>query len=168
MTELLPYPFCGEPQVIEKYTSTQPFKISCQCDAGPMVTAKTREKCFAKWNSRASLSDATQGWQEEERKIRALVGAKRDFRPLSEYMEEWLENIFKDNQEWEPIETAPDNEWVLIYPSFYKGQTCEVSKQSKSFSNKWLLRDDGRYRLRPTHWQPLPKPPANLTKEPTK
>lgn len=73
---------------------------------------------------------------------------------------------------WQPISTAPENEYVLVWhPSFYgvrraKFDTDKVYVKSNSFSHVWVgfyCDDDGWYTSvldpAPLYWQPLPEPP---------
>ena len=69
--------------------------------------------------------------------------------------------------EWQPIETAPKDEFVLLAgPSGYTtiktifttGRMC-----SDYHTGRWIdhANDDlTDFGFRPTHWMPLPKPPV--------
>lgn len=72
---------------------------------------------------------------------------------------------------WLPIETAPmDGTSVLVYPPTWGGKTCSVaSYNTDKYAKKprpYWDRDDSMGRVScsrecpPTHWQPLPPPPA--------
>jgi len=53
---------------------------------------------------------------------------------------------------WQPIDTAPPGAVLLYYPA----------ENGKSALSEWVtigLGRSGRFR-KPTHWMPLPKPPA--------
>lgn len=69
--------------------------------------------------------------------------------------------------EWQPIETAPDDERVLVWAQgFHNPVVAENSVYD------WLMMGPGEhdlpcdgspagglFRLKPTHWMPLPAPP---------
>lgn len=76
---------------------------------------------------------------------------------------------------WQPIETHPKNDPVLVYASgqqfvawFQDDATDEWHEPGEAASDwdqMWLVTDNrnGPYPLRggrPTHWMPLPEPPA--------
>lgn len=65
--------------------------------------------------------------------------------------------------EWQPIETAPrDGTPVLAATS-----RSQYVAWNNGRSDMWVFVDDGRgnsFFFRPTHWMPLPPPPA--TQEP--
>ena len=69
---------------------------------------------------------------------------------------------------WQPIETAPKNEWVLIYMPWSNtvrqgqfntrgprqtGWRACFGASAQTLGGTLLYRD-------PTHWMPLPEPPA--------
>lgn len=64
--------------------------------------------------------------------------------------------------DWQPIETAPVGEWVLI-----TGPACRTSARHMVArllihpTREWESADDGyRVYMNPTGWMPLPAPPA--------
>jgi hypothetical protein len=59
---------------------------------------------------------------------------------------------------WQPIETAPKDEIVLIV--FICSCSQEVALGSHAFGDNWEVRDrDYDDTVCPTHWMPLPEPP---------
>lgn len=54
--------------------------------------------------------------------------------------------------QWQPIETAPDGKVLLYYPE----------ESGKNALSEWTIIGFGRAKTfrQPTHWLPLPKPPA--------
>lgn len=61
--------------------------------------------------------------------------------------------------EWQPIETAPEDEFVLVWcPDFY---CYEYGIAVLGGEEGHWLTYEGDYELEsaPTHWMPLPKPP---------
>ena len=59
--------------------------------------------------------------------------------------------------DWQPIETAPKNEWVLVHEP---GWHLMVAKWV--YDDQWWYAksDDGVYlTCRPTYWMELPEPP---------
>lgn len=60
--------------------------------------------------------------------------------------------------EWQPIETAPEASWILIYN--HKLGTYDVGRKGGNgmCKNNWGL--SGSRRHQPTHWMPLPEPPT--------
>ena len=58
---------------------------------------------------------------------------------------------------WQPIETAPKDEWVLVY--YGEGSMVDtVSIACCRSSYDWADWDGDLYGT-PTHWMPLPPPP---------
>jgi hypothetical protein len=81
-------------------------------------------------------------------------------------------------ERWQPIETAPRDVSVIVYPPTWSEKSCAIAKyNSDQFSKKprpyWARGDDlGKIEYSrakpPTHWMPLPPPPIGITKgEPT-
>ena len=61
---------------------------------------------------------------------------------------------------WQPIRTAPRDEWVLLYG----GGVYDLAKFENGGWFTALLRPSPHWSfIRPTHWQPLPEPPENPT-----
>lgn len=56
--------------------------------------------------------------------------------------------------EWQPIETAPTNERVLVYESFNGSFDIHIVKW---FNGYWESNMGAQFY--PTHWMPLPEPP---------
>ncbi len=80
---------------------------------------------------------------------------------------------------WQPIETAPKDETVLVYgtwqpdwynppridPDVHKATCLEVSNSNGDWA--WYVAgtdEDETYVYKPTHWMPLPLPP-NVSRE---
>lgn len=77
-------------------------------------------------------------------------------------------------QSWQPIETAPKNEPVIVvmrgqqFVAWFQDDESDPEFEvgfSSDWDQCWLVTDNkhGPYPLRggrPTHWQPLPAPPA--------
>lgn len=79
---------------------------------------------------------------------------------------------------WQPIETAPRDTWVLVYgaPAWTgTNHTIAVAKLGSDDRSYWTKVDDDTQKLirevvdywhgdgvnfDPSHWQPLPDPPA--------
>lgn len=61
--------------------------------------------------------------------------------------------------EWQPIESAPKDTAVLAYDFGY-----EVA-HFNTLLNKWVACSDHRPIRGPTHWMPLPDPPATTSRE---
>jgi hypothetical protein len=58
--------------------------------------------------------------------------------------------------EWQPIETAPKDEVILVYD----GDDIYMAEWDDSFNSRgWRLYIDGARLYRTTHWMPLPEPP---------
>lgn len=73
-------------------------------------------------------------------------------------------------QDWQPIETAPKGQLVLVYSATF------VLAHFNTYYDMWIgtARDSedtkmlNRASTRPTHWMPLPQPPRRLpTREQT-
>jgi len=70
-----------------------------------------------------------------------------------------------NNNQWQPIETAPkDGTWILVYKSFY----LYGSDDSEWYVDKYIVRWDNEcwnismddIIVSPTHWMSLPKSPT--------
>jgi hypothetical protein len=69
-------------------------------------------------------------------------------------------------QGWQPIETAPKDTRVLLWGTFWNDRDVFQYPLIGLWSPQdehWLIPCEYRFKVRPTHWQPLPPPP---TKEP--
>jgi hypothetical protein len=67
---------------------------------------------------------------------------------------------------WQPIETAPkDGARVLLYGRVQEGFGSRVARwQETERGSVWLVQDTDMAIIHvpePTHWQPLPEPPAS-------
>jgi hypothetical protein len=60
---------------------------------------------------------------------------------------------------WQPIETAPEAMWVLVAVPNDGMHIASMTLDPSVFGEKGKFRGD-RYRCHPTHWMPLPQPPA--------
>ena len=69
---------------------------------------------------------------------------------------------------WRPIECAPEYVQVLVGARYAGGgpQWQSAKAWLEGERSRWMLADREpaavRVRFRPTHWQPLPKPPEGL------
>jgi hypothetical protein len=70
---------------------------------------------------------------------------------------------------WMPIESAPKDVCILVYPGIWVGKVCSIAKWNDDrYSKKprpYWERDDGlrasiSHENPPTHWMPLPPGPA--------
>ena len=69
----------------------------------------------------------------------------------------------KAENEWRPIETAPKDGTVFL--GYKRGQFRECYKVPRDDCDMWCFggtsgADDLFPNIKPTHWMPLPKPPA--------
>ena len=69
----------------------------------------------------------------------------------------------KAENEWQPIETAPKDGTVFL--GYKRGQFRECYKVTRDDCDMWCFggtsgADDLFPNIKPTHWMPLPKPPA--------
>ena len=69
----------------------------------------------------------------------------------------------KGENEWQPIETAPKDGTVFL--GYKRGQFRECHKVPRDDCDMWCFggtsgADDLFPNIKPTHWMPLPKPPA--------
>lgn len=72
---------------------------------------------------------------------------------------------------WQPIETAPKDESVLVYPPTWPTKRAAIANwNADEYAKKprpfWDRDDDLRQVTKsrenpPTHWMPLPKPPKD-------
>lgn len=62
---------------------------------------------------------------------------------------------------WQPIETAPKNVDVLVYPSNTLGRSCDMAIFTEAHGY-WMESLPFRTeKLHPTHWMPLPETPQS-------
>ncbi|KQP53075.1 hypothetical protein [Methylobacterium sp. Leaf106] len=76
---------------------------------------------------------------------------------------------------WEPIETAPRNKAIQVYvphldyygnEGVYAGMLVDMGTGLRWMTFAWAMGRDMNEEVLPTHWRPLPAPPAlPLTKE---
>jgi hypothetical protein len=69
---------------------------------------------------------------------------------------------------WQPIETAPKGQDVLVFDGVGKEQfvafSVQISAQAGSEKHEWCFLDNGKIKAcvkDPTHWTPLPPPPED-------
>lgn len=68
-------------------------------------------------------------------------------------------DILAITNQWQPIETAPEGEFVLV--TYTQGETYEIL-EAKSIEGEWVFDEDGYYPIeKPTHWMHRPTPPTN-------
>lgn len=76
-------------------------------------------------------------------------------------LEGYQRDIERLEQQWQPIDTAPTLQDVLVFN--YASEDAIVAVfDGENWHTGWepLLRDAGKLmKLIPTHWMPLPKPP---------
>jgi hypothetical protein len=65
------------------------------------------------------------------------------------------------SEQWQGIESAPrDADLLLLYQP---GDEYSRTGWFDGVSGSWISYDaDGEWPIYPTHWQPLPEPPASL------
>lgn len=59
---------------------------------------------------------------------------------------------------WQPIETAPEDTYVLVWCPDYFGSECGIARL-QSWDNYWMAFEGYLPLATPTHWMPLPNPP---------
>ena len=59
---------------------------------------------------------------------------------------------------WQPIESAPRDEWLLVFHAYGEMAGCVTIAQLYSDSQQWSDWDGDLYGT-PAVWMPLPKPP---------
>jgi hypothetical protein len=72
---------------------------------------------------------------------------------------------------WQPIETAPVNTSVLVFlsnwehygPGIYRAIRVDMGTGRRWHTTAWAIGRDLSADLSPTHWMPLPAPPAQPT-----
>ena len=62
--------------------------------------------------------------------------------------------------EWQPIETAPKDGTSILGYWCYEGGFEHYIQPIRYLHGKWLHDWDHSDELYPTHWMPLPEPPA--------
>lgn len=63
---------------------------------------------------------------------------------------------------WEPIETAPDMTAILLFHEYYSHGRVRHGYRGRDGLWRGVNADgtEGPIRFEPTHWMPLPEPPA--------
>ena len=192
--ELLPCPFCGAgtTRVVmngQTWTGTKysdPISVSVVHHCDPIEGQPSRqierigrdaESAIAAWNRRASPASAPAGWKlvpveptEEILDVMFDAGIDRhdgDLTILYRAILAAAPTPPSTEDRWQPIATAPKNEFVLLAgPSGYTtietvfatGRMC-----SDHHVGRWIdhANDDlADWGFEPTHWMPLPKAPA--------
>ena len=91
-------------------------------------------------------------------------GSRIDFaRAIESMLAETELAALKAENEWQPIETAPKDGTVFL--GYKRGQFRECYKVTRDDCDMWCFggtsgADDLFPNIKPTHWMPLPKPPA--------
>lgn len=65
-------------------------------------------------------------------------------------------------EEWQPIETAPDDRWVLVAEAPYEPGPYDAYAAHRHPDGYWMA-NCGQPVVQspePTHWRPLPEPPT--------
>jgi hypothetical protein len=68
-----------------------------------------------------------------------------------------------NNNEWQPIETAPTKAGtrvLLYFPAVHSCSMKEVMISQTMGQEEIIWKSDDGQCFKPTHWMPLPKPPA--------
>lgn len=72
-------------------------------------------------------------------------------------------------REWQPIETAPKDDTRIDVCNQYGDRTTDVRWRDGAWRHWWLGGFDGmewvKLSIPPTHWMPVPVPPADLGKQ---
>ena len=95
---------------------------------------------------------------ELTKRLRNVADCAPTFFPLLTEAAQEIERLRKEvaklrkSTEWQPIETAPDGNVLLYYPE-------ETGRNALS---EWITIGFGRSERfrKPTHWFPIPQPPA--------
>jgi hypothetical protein len=93
-------------------------------------------------------------------------------RDLAEQIERAITEAVQAQREaaWQPIETAPTNVSVLVFmprwehygPGIYRAILVDMGTGKRWHSTAWACGRDVPPDEWPTHWQPLPAPPAAI------
>jgi len=69
-----------------------------------------------------------------------------------------------NNNEWQPIETAPkDGTNILVFENDNESDAEVMIANYYGGNGHWSISwDDRGIEINPTHWMPLPKPPTKL------
>lgn len=95
--------------------------------------------------------------------LEAMLAERSSVAQLSDACQAALEVISEAKAEgWQPIETAPKDGQCLLWVDTDDGG--EVMKLPRDSDGNWLYESEPMFTysfyLKPTHWQPLPAPPA--------
>lgn len=85
----------------------------------------------------------------------------------------WQAALANNQREWQPIETAPRDEWILVYYPPFKETVLarNITPGNDNRNTKWgwqiLVTDGWRSYINdePTHWMPLPQQPTGDSNE---
>jgi Lar family restriction alleviation protein len=185
-TELKPCPFCGhQPLSIDKWIGKHlGWQIFCHlCDASVAVEGLTEAEAIAAWNTRApavggvspylsSLAMRIAVEMEAQSAVMATTVEKAE--AICDILSALEPQAVDDAMVWQPIETAPkDGTVVLAVTVEAQNPKARLAWfEGEGWVRIWKSEDfvvDGPRRWWPTHWMPLPAPPAALqaAKEPS-
>ena len=175
--ELLPCPFCGGEALPTAHLTYNWFAPVCRrCNArGPSVKIERdsdpqemrnlMNQADENWNRRASPASAPEGWKHSCNAL--CIDGLELWIPQCPHCGKPAPTPPSTEDRWQPIATAPKNEFVLLAgPSgstsietvFATGRMC-----SDYHVGRWIdhANDDlTDWGFEPTHWRPLPKAPA--------
>lgn len=77
---------------------------------------------------------------------------------ISETIDHLAPRIVREG--WQPIETAPKDGKPIL--GVVDGDVGEISWWNGTYKQHWIFTFDDEYEsVKPTHWMPLPQPPAS-------
>ena len=93
----------------------------------------------------------------------SLAPKGQDWIDVEKFIDDVSDQLAKAEQrvaEWQPINTAPKDEWILTYPAIAETKWIErfVIENRPTYESGWYRGSD-TMPIFPTHWMPLPKAP---------
>ena len=181
MSDLLPCPFCGHTGLIFEDGSTHRWGVAscdgCGATAGSVRRSYTddgewRAEAIKAWNHRAQPAQAVPLLTRDEivsawLAVEHIVHATQRQEAFARAIEQAVRAKMGAGVGWQPIETAPRGQRVLVWIADKKVD------ENIAFAKVWFYADgtpgggaegfNGKWYL--THWMPLPPPPGIVGKE---
>lgn len=121
-------------------------------------------------NVETAIKRIIDNWDDWEAEAGSQAQIEQDSRAGDFVMESRLRSVLEklvEPQAWQPADTAPFNESVLVFvpnlehygPGIYKAIRVNMGTGIRWLSTAYATGRDFTGDTQPTHWMPLPEPP---------